>query len=38
MSRMPSKVHVPPEKFKSVFPTLKPTVYNDPSTARISNK
>ncbi|KAI1845647.1 hypothetical protein JX265_005337 [Neoarthrinium moseri] len=37
MSRMPSKTQVPPEKFKAVFPTLKPTVYNDPNTARTPN-
>ncbi|KAI0136287.1 WD domain-containing protein [Xylariales sp. AK1849] len=34
MSRMPSKIQVPPDKFKAVFPTLKPTVYNDPNTSR----
>ncbi|KAK8126028.1 WD domain-containing protein [Apiospora kogelbergensis] len=34
MARIQPKVSVPPEKFKSVFPNLKPTTYNDTNAAR----
>ncbi|KAK9418533.1 putative WD domain-containing protein [Seiridium unicorne] len=34
MSRSSRVAYVHPDKFKAVFPTLKPTVYNDPNTAR----
>ncbi|ORY62303.1 WD domain-containing protein [Pseudomassariella vexata] len=37
MLRVPPKTAVPPEKFKAVFPTLKPTAYNDPAAVRGSN-
>lgn len=34
MSRILPKVSVPPEKFKAVFPNLKPTAYNDTNASR----
>lgn len=37
MSRMAPKTPVTPEKFKAVFPTLKPTVYNDTNVSRVPN-
>ncbi|KAI4600153.1 hypothetical protein KJ359_001255 [Pestalotiopsis sp. 9143b] len=38
MSRSTRMTFVHPDKFKAVFPTLKPTVYNDPNTARTPGK
>lgn len=38
MARLPAKTSVSPEKFKSMFPTLKPTIYSDPSINKSVNK
>ncbi|KAK7757824.1 hypothetical protein SLS62_000202 [Diatrype stigma] len=37
MARLPAKTSVSPEKFKSMFPTLKPTIYSDPSISKAVN-
>lgn len=38
VEKLPARIPVPPEKVKSVFPNLKPTVYNDASANKASNK
>ncbi|KAI1254820.1 hypothetical protein MGN70_002880 [Eutypa lata] len=37
MARLPAKTSVSPEKFKSMFPTLKPTIYSDPNISKSVN-
>ncbi|KAI0172019.1 WD40 repeat-like protein [Hypoxylon sp. FL1284] len=37
MARMASKTSVAPERFKTLIPSLKPTIYNDPGTSRTPN-
>ncbi|RYP91645.1 hypothetical protein DL770_002271 [Monosporascus sp. CRB-9-2] len=37
MARLTPRTSVSPEKFKSMFPTLKPTIYSDPNISKSVN-